>query len=515
MAKRNSDYIGEKSIDWAIKHISKYGDTDIFPVPFEYHVIEKRKQSIIGHLKEVDFSTYKPRNTLNCLVPKMKGYRVSRQLDPIDNILLLAAIKEISVDLENSRADENVACAYRVDTDSDNSLKLYKDEGYKNFNNLSEKLTNDEKYKYVLTLDIADFYNQIYLHGVHNQLESAGISFERASNIEDFLININSKKSIGLPVGPVASIILSEIVLNDLDFFILDLDVGYVRYVDDMRLFCKSKNEAEKCLREISEFIWVNLRLTLQTHKVNILIKKEFRSKCLFDPEDQQQESYLQALKDKVDEVGYGITEEEVEELHGTELEASSLKEVFSHCLENTPFEFGYFKAILRLATKARFRSIVDLVLGNLNTLMPVYRDVINYLLRIENDTNKDQIQEAIEELLKNTSKFKDLDFQIIWSNHYFYSPKQGYAHSEMLESFKKRNNIRDYMLLLRELDPKYKSKFLSYKEKWQNFSAAERRAIIYASKVLPSTERKIWLRTVQSSGDFLEREIAHYLLGI
>lgn len=32
-------HISETSLDWALKHIEKYGDTDIFPMPFEYSVI--------------------------------------------------------------------------------------------------------------------------------------------------------------------------------------------------------------------------------------------------------------------------------------------------------------------------------------------------------------------------------------------------------------------------------------------------------------------------------------------
>ena len=28
-----------KSLDWVLTHIEKYGDTDIFPLPFEYKII--------------------------------------------------------------------------------------------------------------------------------------------------------------------------------------------------------------------------------------------------------------------------------------------------------------------------------------------------------------------------------------------------------------------------------------------------------------------------------------------
>ncbi len=30
----------EASFDWALAHVQKYGDTDLFPVPFEYDAIK-------------------------------------------------------------------------------------------------------------------------------------------------------------------------------------------------------------------------------------------------------------------------------------------------------------------------------------------------------------------------------------------------------------------------------------------------------------------------------------------
>lgn len=504
------DFISPKSFDWAIKHIQRYGDTDIFPIPFEYEIISKRWGSMKAYLEAINFSEYQPKNTLHVMVPKKNGYRVARQLDPIDNLIMLAAIHEIANKLESSRAEDTVVCSYRIDLNPGH-FKMYKEDGWQKFHQISQKLA--KKNKFVLTLDIADFYNQIYLHGVHNQLESANVDALRATNIEKFLININSKKSVGLPVGPVFSIILAEIVLNDLDYFIKQLGFDYVRYVDDIRIFCKNAAEAENILHDISEYLYSSLRLTLQTHKVQKLSSKKFLTNILYDPEEKKEEEYLAALKEKVSAAGYGVTEEQIEQEHGFELESDSLQYVFEQCIELSPHEIGYLKALLRLATKARIRSILPTVISNLNMLMPVYREVINYFLAVENEDVKEVIEDAVVKQL-NSKNFKRNQFQQVWSHHYFNSPKQGYFATEYFDVIK-RNSLRDYMLLLAESGKTHRALFLPYKENWNNFNASERRAIIFASKVLPFTERKIWLKNVEATGDFFEKEIARYLLSL
>ncbi|HAZ13264.1 MAG: hypothetical protein A2X86_00450 [Bdellovibrionales bacterium GWA2_49_15] len=509
MKKINNDFLSAASLEWAMNHITKFGDTDIFPVPFEYIAIKNRWVSIKQHLETLDFAEYQPKNTFNLLVPKKNGYRVARQLDPIDNIMMLAAIHEIAPILEKSRSEDTVACSYRIEIDSEN-FKMYRDDGWKMFYQISQKLA--KKNKHVLTLDIADFYNQIYLHGVHNQLESAGVNIVRATSIENFLINLNAKKSVGLPVGPVFSIILAEMVLNDLDYFIKQLGFDYVRYVDDIRIFCGNSNQAERILHDVSEYLYSSLRLTLQTHKVKKLTTKKFLESNLYDPEEKKEEKYLDALKEKVTETGYGATEEDIEDEHGFELESESLQQVFDHCLSLSSHEIGYFKALLRLATKGRIRSILDTVLTNLELLMPVYRDVIKYLLAVENDGCKNKIEAAVLGIMK-MGCYKKLPYQRAWSHYYYFSPKQRFDASDQFEAVKQVSK-RDFMLLLAEHGKDHKALFMPYKENWQNFSAPERRAIIYASKILPTTERKIWLKNVEAStGDFFEKEIARYML--
>jgi len=115
--------------------------------------------------------------------------------------------------------------------------------GWPDFHQKSEELANSGEYSHVLVADIVDFYNQVYVHRVENALEAATVAGERAKNIERFLLLLNAKQSRGLPVGPIFSILLAEAALNDVDTFLLREGAPHIRYVDDFRVFCRSRKE--------------------------------------------------------------------------------------------------------------------------------------------------------------------------------------------------------------------------------------------------------------------------------
>ena len=73
--------------------------------------------------------------------------------------------------------------------------------------------------------------------------------------IEAFLLGLNRKVSRGIPVGPSASIIMAEAVLDDVDEWILHWSKKYARYVDDIRLFDDDPEELERQQRELTAYL--------------------------------------------------------------------------------------------------------------------------------------------------------------------------------------------------------------------------------------------------------------------
>src|SRR5439155_691411 len=132
-----------------------------------------------------------------------------------------------------------------------------------------------QQYSHVLVADIADFYNQISRHRLRNALETAGVQPDRAANTENMLSQITTKQSRGIPVGPYASIVLAEASLHDVDLFLVGRGRPHLRYVDDFRVFCTSRREANSALHDLSSYLHTAHRLTLQFSKTRIDQRRE------------------------------------------------------------------------------------------------------------------------------------------------------------------------------------------------------------------------------------------------
>lgn len=88
-------------------------------------------------------------------------------------------------------------------------------------------------------------------------------------------------ESKGLHIGPAASNILSEIVLQRVDKGLSPY--RYLRFVDDYTMYCDTRAEAEEFLRQL-QFLAGEYRLTLNNRKSRIVnIGKGFESDWLFD----------------------------------------------------------------------------------------------------------------------------------------------------------------------------------------------------------------------------------------
>ncbi|MBD2596394.1 hypothetical protein H6G74_18955 [Nostoc spongiaeforme FACHB-130] len=293
------DSLKLESLDWAFAHIQKFGDTDIFPVPFEYEAMRYSWTGLKNDILEIDIAKHEGRSFQRFLVPKPQGgFRVAIQLDPIDTLIYAALIYEAANLIEAYRIprERKIACSYRVDLHADGRL-FCQDNGWKDFDTKSVELAESDNYKYVITADIADFYNQISHHRIRNALEVAGISSERASNFENFLMNLTRGHSRGIPVGPTPSILLAEACLNDVDMFLLREGYAHTRYVDDFCIFCKTRREAYRALHDVSEYIYTSHRLTLQVSKTEIKQIEQFLKDDLFDPERLEEQTKAEKIK--------------------------------------------------------------------------------------------------------------------------------------------------------------------------------------------------------------------------
>ena len=412
-----------ESLDWALTHIQRFGDTDIFPVPFEYEAIKHSWSGLRDKLATIDIAAYECRSLHRTLVPKPKGgYRVAIQLDPIDALIYTASIYEAADVIEKQRipAEQKVACSYRVQPDAKGQL-FRTTNGWNDYHEKSQLLAESGKYNFVVVADIADFYNQISHHRIENALEIAGVTPSRAKSIERFLGNLTALQSRGVPVGPTGSIVLAEACLSDVDLFLLRKGYTHTRYVDDFRIFCISRSQAYSALHDLSEYLYTAHRLALQSDKTKPLPVESFLEEELFDPQKVEE----QRKRDKINETleaiflstGYVITEDDLPLVDIQHVVRENLVELFAGCLSTLPLPQGLARYLLRRGAILRTAVLQEFVLNNLEVLSPVFRDAMLYLLRTSQAKTATRIGSALIHFAK-TSDLAFLPYLRMWLLH-------------------------------------------------------------------------------------------------
>ena len=148
--------------------------------------------------------------------------------------------------------------------------------GYDN-NPHAEQIQLDMQFgkKYFVHADISTFYPSIYTHSISWALVGKNEAKRNKNNknlwynrLDQACRNIQDSETIGIPIGPDTSGIISELILSQIDRKLEKYD--HVRFIDDYKCFCSTKEQAESFIRDLSHLL-DEYRLKLNTKKTKIL----------------------------------------------------------------------------------------------------------------------------------------------------------------------------------------------------------------------------------------------------
>ncbi len=510
------DTVSSESLGWALTHILKFGDTDIFPIPFEYKAIQSFWNDVKIKLESENLKNHEVSAPLRFLIPKQfPCFRVATQLDPYDTLLYLAMIYEAANHIEAFRIDESrkIACSYRVEITPEGQLFRRKN-GWPDFHSKSEELARSNSTNYVLTADISDFYNQIYLHRVQSALESSGVEIERSRHIEEFLKNLTAKQTQGVPVGPSGSILLAEACLSDVDSFLLRKGYKHTRYVDDFRIFTADHSTAIQALCDLTEYLYSAHRLSIQGAKTDIFSVEKFIREELLDPEERELAEKFARLSEMIEEIGIPSFYSDPEEIEVTpEMENEAILEtissLFQEVVSDKAVHLGFARYLIRRARALRTRVILSDVLSNIEKLLPVMRDLIRYLLTVYPRSDPNQVGSVLVNLLEN-SDYRTIPYIQYWIL-YSFSEVPSFCSTQKALALAENSHqtIRDRAAALIARSHEVIDWVRERKETWTNTGPWGQRAIIWAGSILPGSERNAWLGPITNSPVHLNAIIA------
>lgn len=131
----------------------------------------------------------------------------------------------------------------------------------------------DEGYKYVVDMDLEKYFDTVNQSKLVEVL-SRTIKDERVISLIHKYLGAGvvvrhtfEETEIGVPQGGPLSPLLSNIMLNELDHELEDRGHRFVRYADDMVIFCKSRKSANRTLENILPYIEGKLFLKVNRTK--------------------------------------------------------------------------------------------------------------------------------------------------------------------------------------------------------------------------------------------------------
>lgn len=517
----------EDDLEFAKAHLQKFADSDFFPPLFEYEAVwagwNAFKQDMTS--KNVEKLLYPTPKQFPA--PKQSAnFRIVHQLDPLSCIAYTALAHNVCKDLEAKRVGQEISCSYRMSPHDGSFFSL--GTGYDSY--LAQTKLHCEKYKYILSTDISDFYNQIYSHRVRNAVSTLGASFDGiARDVESVIHSLNTQQSKGIPTGPNVSIIFSEAVLMDVDQFMLNAGFVFCRYVDDYRVFSDQPTELRKAVEALSEYLFNHHRLHLSAAKTYILKSEDFLKKEFFN-------HYTIAVQEAFDllgEIAYGgVTslikwDADVEDddevapfgilVAEQPADQAETLAVIVDRLEKSVEETGrcdlnLLKALLRRSRLNGDISYFKLVDASLHVFLPVYHDLCKALRQAYAEGQAEYVIKFVRRMYEEEAiQFKFIRY---WTDWLASQDRQLLEESGAAPIIRATGDLRHQASsAVAFLDVSWVRAFRGHIDQLGDW---DRRAVVSATRILSRDERKPMLANVaRRQNNIVDELLIDYVIAL
>lgn len=503
--------LAKANYQWALKHIALEGDTDLFPPPFENDVLAFQKTAVLDALAKVDIGSYNWRGGRRFVVPKGSlSFRTATQLDPIDNLVLVALIKKIGRKIERARVDSTRAFSYRFDPTPDG--RIYGTESrWRAFWDTCKQNARRRHTKFVAVADVADYYNQIYHHTVENEMRGAGVPNEFVKALLRLLQVHTDKVSRGIPIGPHATHLLAELAFNPIDRVLESEGLTFCRYVDDVHFFCRSEEDARIALYKFADIIDNQQRLTLQDRKTDIVPATEYvrrASNMLLNQPLNDDEAEILRVIAQVPGADYEeVTLDDMSEDDLEYFDSDTLEQLFEMYFEYEPIPYSRLGWLLRRLSQVAVPGAMMYVLQWIEYFQPVLGDAVRYIQHASNYFDGDW--EAAGEHILDA-----LGLPVVQNSSYIemallnlFSRVPSFNHIDKLTSrFSQARPEARREIVSAAVAAGAAPWLRTKKSHFRNADAWQRRALLTMAGVLPGDEGRIWKQSIQNDLNGLER---------
>lgn len=505
----------DDAVKLAVNCIVSDGCSDITTEFIEIELIKKFKKEFIedtasklkrGAIHEMEF-----RPLQYMLTPKNRyvfDYRKAAIIHPTCLAKFTALVFQYADKVEQARipTSEKVVFSYRV---KPSECCIFDPEiNYGAWRARTKELASRSDCKFIVSCDIAAFYDRINIHRIESTLVSIGVDDKLVKYTNDILLFWSRKDSYGLPVGNLASRILAEVALIDIDQYLVSENIIFTRYVDDYRLFAPDLMTAQKWMNKLTNRLFRD-GLMLNTGKTNL---KEAVQEV--EESEQQQHEETRETAETVLKVirrltgGYNRIVRHfimpAEEKHGQfmTIDIDGELQILSN---QTLVEFeGIQKVVIAALVQRKFNKLIEIakICSRYLYGLDYFIDMLLKNCSFIPEQEKHEISEFYESLALK-AEFYSFEWhcasiaRLLSHNDYF--RKKGLLH--LFVSPGKDISTYASMIALEGLDKKItRSEFRTIREYFDRSDEWEKRRLIWLSSALPEDERIAWAKAIKAT---------------
>lgn len=241
--------------------------------PYIFEWVERDLHSWLKLIDQELNNGYKPADCLTSYVPKpgwmvRPGAVLEIKDEVVFNLILGRFHSRIWSTIEWSQGGPDVAYQLRGQLDNADWIRsgflIWKEWREKSLAKLQKEV------QCVLFADIAGFYENIDFSRLFSDLNALKVERPWLELLTTCLNRWSQPRGKGIPQGHTASDILAKLYMNPVDNGLRNAGFTHLRYVDDIRIFCKSELEAKRALLKLNDLLR-NRGLNLQSAKTEIL----------------------------------------------------------------------------------------------------------------------------------------------------------------------------------------------------------------------------------------------------
>lgn len=370
--------------------------------PFELELVKVDEDKYLADLGDaLDKEAYYPLSLVTCDVPKKNfTIRAGNYISISDRVIYTACIgyllPDIFAKLKWSQGIVEFANQLHGYLSSDYLFKnAFK--SWSTFREQSEARISSGV-TYVVFSDIANFYDNIDIATLMSCVRELS-GDQKVVNLLSKILNrwAHSCGNRGIPQGQSPSHVLAKLYLDSIDFQMKALGYDYIRYNDDVRIFCRTHTEAKKAILDLTSFLRAK-SLSIQSAKTQILTSADaLQAISGVQPTILQvRDRYIASLRANL---AQGSLSDEIEDDgHSTsigddlrEMPIEVIKQAFdSHFIRtnNTDFDKTLFHYLINRLKKSGDGFAIQHCIPMLSTHPEETREILEYFASVEGAYN-------------------------------------------------------------------------------------------------------------------------------